>query len=133
MNNSNVAFEGIGKRKTSVAKVFLKKGSGKITVNKLPFEKFFSSLTDERELLKGPLLELKIEKEYDIDMFLRGGGVNSQIEAGRLGIVKSLCEINPEFRQILSRKGFLNRDSRIKERRKYGLKKARKAPQYSKR
>lgn len=128
-----MTFEGLGKRKTSVAKVFLKKGSGKITVNKLPFETFFSSVSEEKELLKGPLLELKVENDYDIDLFLKGGGVNSQIEASRLGIAKSLCEISPEFRQILSRKGFLNRDSRIKERRKYGLKKARKAPQYSKR
>lgn len=133
MNNSDLTFQGLGKRKTSVAKVFLKKGSGKITVNKLTFEKFFAGVAEEKELLKGPLLELKVENDYDIDLFLKGGGVNSQIEAGRLGIAKSLCEISPEFRQILSRKGFLNRDSRIKERRKYGLKKARKAPQYSKR
>lgn len=133
MNNTNGTFQGLGKRKTSVAKVYIKKGSGKITVNKMPFEEFFSSVSEEKELLKGPLLELKVENAYDIDLFLKGGGVNSQIEASRLGIAKSLCEINPEFRQILSRKGFLNRDARIKERRKYGLKKARKAPQYSKR
>lgn len=133
MNNTNGTFQGLGKRKTSVAKVYIKKGSGKITINKMPFEQFFSSVNEEKELLKGPLLELKVENAYDIDLFLKGGGVNSQIEASRLGIAKSLCEINPEFRQILSRKGFLNRDARIKERRKYGLKKARKAPQYSKR
>lgn len=133
MNSSDLTFQGLGKRKTSVAKAFLKKGSGKITVNKLSFEKFFAGVTEEKELLKGPLLELKVENDYDIDLFLKGGGVNSQIEAARLGIAKSLCEISPEFRQILSQKGFLNRDSRIKERRKYGLKKARKAPQYSKR
>lgn len=133
MNKTNGTFQGVGKRKTSVAKVYIKKGSGKITVNKMPFDEFFSSVSEEKELLKGPLLELKVENAYDIDLFLKGGGVNSQIEASRLGIAKSLCEINPEFRQILSRKGFLNRDARIKERRKYGLKKARKAPQYSKR
>lgn len=133
MNKTNGTFQGLGKRKTSVAKVYIKKGSGKITVNKMPFDEFFSSVSEEKELLKGPLLELKVENAYDIDLFLKGGGVNSQIEASRLGIAKSLCEINPEFRQILSRKGFLNRDARIKERRKYGLKKARKAPQYSKR
>lgn len=133
MNSSNLVFQGLGKRKTSVAKVFLKKGSGKITVNHVAFEDFFSSLPYERDLVKKPLLELKLENEYDIDLFLKGGGVNSQIEAARLGIAKSLCQIAPDFRQQLSKKGFLNRDSRIKERRKYGLKKARKAPQYSKR
>lgn len=133
MSNLEKKFQGIGKRKTSIAKVILQKGSGKIMVNNLSFETFFFSVPDEREIIRKPLNELKIENEYDIYLFVKGGGVNSQLQAIRLAIAKSLCEINSEFRQVLSRKGLLNRDARIKERRKYGLKKARKAPQYSKR
>jgi len=126
-------YNGLGKRKTSVAKVFLKEGSGIITINGKMFEHFFASIGEERELLKNPLMLADLDNNYDIDIKVKGGGVNSQFEAIRLAISKAVCTINPDYRSILKRASLLTRDSRIKERRKYGLKKARKASQYSKR
>lgn len=133
MNNSNIFYEGLGKRKTSVAKVFLKEGSGLITINQKSFEDFFQSLTNERELIKSPLILVNLNNKYDISIQVKGGGVTAQLEAIQLAISKAICTINNEFRPILNQSLFLRRDSRIKERRKYGLKKARKASQYSKR
>jgi small subunit ribosomal protein S9 len=126
-------YSGIGKRKTSIAKIFLKEGNGLITVNNKPFEIAFVSLKEERELIKTPLLLLNLNNLYDIDIKVKGGGMISQLEAIKLGISKALCTLNPSYRPQLHNELFLRRDSRIKERRKYGLKKARKAPQYSKR
>jgi small subunit ribosomal protein S9 len=133
MNNSNIFYEGLGKRKTSVAKVFLKEGSGLITINQKTFEDFFQSLKEERELIKSPLVLVNLNNKYDISIQVKGGGVTAQLEAIQLAISKAICTINNEFRPILNQSLFLRRDSRIKERRKYGLKKARKASQYSKR
>ena len=133
MNNSNIFYEGLGKRKTSVAKVFLKEGSGLITINQKTFEDFFKSLKEERELIKSPLVLVNLNNKYDISIQVKGGGVTAQLEAIQLAISKAICTINNEFRPILNQSLFLRRDSRIKERRKYGLKKARKASQYSKR
>jgi len=133
MNNSNIFYEGLGKRKTSVAKVFLKEGSGLITINQKTFEDFFQSLKEERELIKSPLVLVNLNNKYDISIQVKGGGVTAQLEAIKLAISKAICTINNEFRPILNQSLFLRRDSRIKERRKYGLKKARKASQYSKR
>lgn len=133
MNNSNIFYEGLGKRKTSVAKVFLKEGSGLITINQKTFEDFFQSLKEERELIKTPLVLVNLNNKYDISIQVKGGGVTAQLEAIQLAISKAICTINNEFRPILNQSLFLRRDSRIKERRKYGLKKARKASQYSKR
>lgn len=126
-------YSGIGKRKTSIAKIFLKEGNGLITVNNKPFEVAFVSLKEERELIKTPLLLLNLNNLYDIDIKVKGGGIISQLEAIKLGISKALCTVNPSYRPQLHNELFLRRDSRIKERRKYGLRKARKAPQYSKR
>ena len=133
MNNSNIFYEGLGKRKTSVAKVFLKEGSGLITINQKTFEDFFQSLKEERELIKSPLVLVNLNNKYDISIQVKGGGVTAQLEAIQLAISKAICTINNEFRPILNQSLYLRRDSRIKERRKYGLKKARKASQYSKR
>ena len=133
MNNSNIFYEGLGKRKTSVAKVFLKEGTGLITINQKTFEDFFQSLKEERELIKSPLVLVNLNNKYDISIQVKGGGVTAQLEAIQLAISKAICTINNEFRPILNQSLFLRRDSRIKERRKYGLKKARKASQYSKR
>jgi small subunit ribosomal protein S9 len=133
MNSSNIFYEGLGKRKTSVAKVFLKEGSGLITINQKTFEDFFQSLKEERELIKSPLVLVNLNNKYDISIQVKGGGVTAQLEAIQLAISKAICTINNEFRPILNQSLFLRRDSRIKERRKYGLKKARKASQYSKR
>jgi small subunit ribosomal protein S9 len=133
MNNQETIYTGIGKRKTSVAKVFLKTGSGLIKVNNQPFEKFFLGINEERELIKNPLILVNLNNIYDINILVQGGGISSQLDAIRLAISKAICTINSENRQILNQNMLLRRDSRIKERRKYGLKKARKASQYSKR
>lgn len=133
MNNNDLIYTGIGKRKTSVAKVFLKEGSGIITVNGKSFEDAFLTLKNERELIKNPLILVNLNNIYDIDIKVKGGGMNSQLDAVKLAIAKGICSINTEYRSILNQQLLLRRDSRIKERRKYGLKKARKASQYSKR
>ena len=126
-------YKGIGKRKTSIAKVFLKEGTGTIQINKKTFEDFFAGLEFERELLKKPFVLLNLSNKYDIEVFVQGGGIMGQLDAIRLAIAKALCTIKLEYRPILKQNSLLRRDSRIKERRKYGLKKARKASQYSKR
>jgi small subunit ribosomal protein S9 len=129
----NGIITGIGKRKTSVAKVFLKEGSGIFTINKTSFDDFFCGSQEEYSFLKKPFLLVDLNNKYDLDIKVQGGGMSSQLDAIRLAISKALCLINSEYRLILSQKLLLRRDSRIKERRKYGLKKARKASQYSKR
>ena len=116
-----------------MAKVFLKEGSGIIKVNNKSFEDFFSGVGEERELLKNPFILVNVSNKYDLDVKVNGGGISSQMDAIRLAIAKALCTINNEYRQIFNENLLLRRDSRIKERRKYGLKKARKASQYSKR
>jgi small subunit ribosomal protein S9 len=128
MNNY---YQAIGKRKSAVAKVFLKQGTGTITVNNKTLESFFSGADIELEIVKNPFVCLNLINQYDVNINLHGGGVTAQLEAIRLGISRALCEIDTNNRTTLS--SFLTRDSRIKERRKYGLKKARKASQYSKR
>ena len=133
MVETKLFYTGIGKRKTSVAKVFLKEGSGVIDVNGKNFEDFFSGVGEERELLKNPFVLLNLSDKYDLDVKVKGGGISSQMDAIRLAIAKALCTINVEYRQIFNQNLLLRRDSRIKERRKYGLKKARKASQFSKR
>jgi small subunit ribosomal protein S9 len=133
MTETEALYTGIGKRKTSVAKVFLKEGSGIIKVNNKLFEDFFSGVGEERELLKNPFVLVNVSNKYDLDVKVKGGGISSQMDAIRLAIAKALCTINNEYRQTFNENLLLRRDSRIKERRKYGLKKARKASQYSKR
>jgi len=133
MNSTEIIYTGLGKRKTSVAKVFLKEGVGSIKINDQNFEKFFSAVNEDRELIKSPFILVNLTNKYDIDVKVKGGGITGQLEAIRLAISKALCTINSEYRPILNQQSLLNRDSRIKERRKYGLKKARKASQFSKR
>jgi small subunit ribosomal protein S9 len=133
MSTIETFYAGIGKRKTSVAKVFLKEGSGTIKVNNKTFEDFFAGVSEERELLKNPLILVNLNNKFDIDIKVKGGGISSQMDAIKLAISKAICTIDNEYRKILNQSLLLRRDSRIKERRKYGLKKARKASQYSKR
>lgn len=133
MNETSIIYSGIGKRKTSIAKVFLKEGNGIITVNNKPFDIIFGSLKEEREIIKNPLILVNLNNTFDIDIKIKGGGISSQLEAIKLAISKAICTINDSYRPALKEQLFLRRDSRIKERRKYGLRKARKAPQYSKR
>lgn len=129
-----IKITGLGKRKTSVAKVSLTEGSGIFTINNKLFKDFFSGVgNDEEQFLKIPFILVDSNNKYNIDIKVKGGGLTSQLEAIRLAISKALCLVNSEYRSLLNQKLLLRRDSRIKERRKYGLKKARKASQYSKR
>jgi small subunit ribosomal protein S9 len=121
-----------GRRKRAVARVRVREGSGKITVNKRPVEQYFPNDT-HRMILSEPLRATELLERYDIDATLHGGGPSGQAGALRLGIARALVALDPEVRATLKKSGFLTRDAREKESKKYGLKKARKAPQYSKR
>ncbi|HTT91332.1 MAG TPA: 30S ribosomal protein S9 [Acidimicrobiales bacterium] len=121
-----------GRRKAAIARVRLRPGNGTIVVNRRPVDDYFPSAT-HRMILTEPLRLVEKAEDYDIDASLDGGGVSGQAGALRLGIARSLAELEPELRATLKRAGFLTRDPREKEQKKYGLKKARKAPQYSKR
>ncbi len=121
-----------GRRKQAVARVRFRPGGGAITINRRSFEDYFPSATN-RMLASEPLRIANKAEEYDIDATIDGGGVSGQAGALRLGIARGLAEMDPELRTNLKRAGMLTRDAREKESKKYGLKKARKAPQYSKR
>ena len=121
-----------GRRKQAIARVRIRPGSGKITVNSRPIEDYFPSET-HRMVLSEPLRATSTNEVYDVDATIVGGGVSGQAGALRLGIARALVDLDPEARVTLKRAGLLTRDAREKESKKYGLKKARKAPQYSKR
>jgi small subunit ribosomal protein S9 len=121
-----------GRRKEAVARVRMRAGTGKITVNGRPFEQYFPILTHQ-VLAKEPMRVTQTEEVYDVDVTLHGGGSSGQAGAVQLGVARAIVALDPETRPALKEKGLLRRDAREKERRKYGLKKARKAPQYSKR
>jgi small subunit ribosomal protein S9 len=121
-----------GRRKEAIARVRLRPGTGKIVVNGRPFEEYFPILTHQVVAKEG-LRITQTEEVYDVDATLIGGGVSGQAGALRLGITRALVSLDGDTRAALKKAGLLTRDSREKERRKYGLKKARKAPQYSKR
>ena len=125
-------IQSTGRRKAAVARVRLRPGSGVVTVNKRPLDDYFPSAT-HRMVITEPLRVVEKADVYDIDTTLDGGGVSGQAGALRLGIARALVELDPDLRLPLKRAGFLTRDAREKESKKYGLKKARKAPQYSKR
>jgi len=133
---SLIQYYGTGKRKTSVARVFLRSGKGDITLyvnRKLrPFNEYFR-LESLRHLIRKPLLLTDTEGKFDLFIRVGGGGIRGQAEAIQLGISRALVEFNKELRPVLKRAGLLTRDARIKERKKYGLRGARKAPQYHKR
>jgi small subunit ribosomal protein S9 len=136
-NQSPIIFQkeklGIGKRKQAIARVFLTPGTGNITINKVSAEKYLQYNTTYLTNIILPLKLLNLEKQFDIFVLVNGGGLTGQAEAIRLGIARLLCKIEQQNRFILKQKKLLRRDSRVKERKKYGLRKARKAPQYSKR
>jgi small subunit ribosomal protein S9 len=121
-----------GRRKESVARVRLKPGSGTITVNRRPLAQYFGRETSVMILLE-PLKLLDQVDKLDIDVNVRGGGLSGQAGAIRLGVSRALCEFNPEFRPVLKKAGFLTRDARVVERKKYGRPGARKRFQFSKR
>jgi len=125
-------IQSTGRRKQAVARVRLRPGTGVITVNKRPIENYFPSET-HRMIVTEPLRLTTLAETYDIDATMDGGGISGQAGALRLGIARGLVLLDEELRNTLKRAGFLTRDARKKESKKYGLKKARKAPQYSKR
>ena len=125
-------IQSTGRRKQAIARVRVRPGEGKITINKRDVEEYFPSAT-HRMVITEPLRLTTTAEMYDIDATLDGGGVSGQAGALRHGIARALAELDPELRIPLKRAGFLTRDPREKESKKYGLKKARKAPQYSKR
>lgn len=121
-----------GRRKESVCRAELRPGSGRWTINGRPAEDYFPSMV-HRMVASEPLRLTETEGNYDITAKVTGGGVSGQAGALRLAIARALIDLDPELRPVLKKAGLLTRDAREKERRKYGLKKARKAPQYSKR
>ena len=132
MASKKVVYYGTGRRKSSIARVRLVEGTGKITVNGKTLDEFFGADT-LKVIVKQPLTVTNTLEKYDVISSVNGGGFSGQAGAIRLGVARALNEANAEFRPTLKSNGFLTRDSRAKERKKYGLKKARKAPQFSKR
>lgn len=129
---ANVQYIGTGRRKTSVARVRLLPGSGNITINKKDIEEYFDYDT-LKVLVKEPLTVTDTIDRYDVFVTVEGGGYTGQAGAIRHGIARALVNSDEELKPVLKKAGFLTRDSRMKERKKYGLKKARRAPQFSKR
>jgi small subunit ribosomal protein S9 len=124
---------GIGRRKQATARVFLVPGNGQIVINNVPGEKYLQYNTTYLNNIWAPLKYVNLENQFDIIVLVKGGGLTGQTDAIKLGVSRLLCKMDPNNRPILKPYGLLTRDSRIKERKKYGLRKARKAPQYSKR
>ncbi len=131
--DSSQYFEGVGRRKTSVARVRLySKKNGLVFVNGKKIEDYFSTETLQKTVIS-PLDKMKSLDKFEIKVLVRGGGINSQAEAIRHGISRALVVFNEEYKKRLRKAGLLTRDSRMKERKKFGLKRARRAPQWSKR
>ncbi len=128
----NEKYYGTGRRKSSVARVYLVPGSGKITINKRDIDEYLG-LETLKVVVRQPLTLTGTEGKYDVLVNVKGGGYTGQAGAIRHGIARALLEVDEEFRPTLKAAGFLTRDPRMKERKKYGLKKARRAPQFSKR
>jgi small subunit ribosomal protein S9 len=126
-------YEGIGRRKESTARVRVVSGSGKFTVNEKEATAFFSRYGDLESVLRPFGAVGQEAKKYDITVLVNGGGVAGQVDAVRLGVARALQVLNADWTSALRKKGLLTRDARIKERKKPGLKKARKAPTYTKR
>jgi small subunit ribosomal protein S9 len=124
---------GLGKRKRAIARVFLVPGNGNIIINKVSGEKYLQYNSTYLNAIFEPLEKLSLKDQFDIIAIVKGGGLTGQTDAIKLGVSRLLCKMESSNRLILKPFGFLTRDSRIKERKKYGLRKARKASQYSKR
>jgi|TARA_B110000971_G_scaffold217556_1_gene254662 small subunit ribosomal protein S9 len=133
MNTDKIISYGIGRRKQAIAQVILKSGTGKLTINEKLGNLYLQDNSQYIQKINNPFLILGIENNYDINIKTRGGGLTGQTDAITLGIARALVKLASDNRGILKKAGLLTRDSRIKERKKYGLKKARKASQFSKR
>lgn len=125
-------YYGTGRRKSSVARVYIAPGTGKITVNKRDIDDYFG-LETLKVVVRQPLALTNTTDKFDVLVTVRGGGFTGQAGAIRHGISRALCVADAEYRPVLKKAGFLTRDPRMKERKKYGLKAARRAPQFSKR
>jgi len=125
-------YYGTGRRKSSAARVFIKPGSGKIVINQRSLEQYFGRET-ARMVVRQPLELVDMVEKLDLYITVKGGGISGQAGAIRHGISRALLVFSPELRPVLKKAGFLTRDPRMKERKKYGLKAARRAPQFSKR
>jgi len=132
-SETQAAYFGIGRRKTSVAKVILIAGTGSMVVNHKPGELYLQYNSEYINSAKAPLIKLGLENTYDIYVNTHGGGIKGQADAIKLGVARALCYISSDNRSSLKTAGYLTRDARSKERKKYGLRKARRAPQFSKR
>lgn len=129
---AQVQYWGTGRRKSSVARVRLVPGTGKIVINNREFDEYIPSAASRLDVMQ-PLNLTATANSYDVLVNVIGGGKTGQAGAIRHGITRALMEVNPEFRSVLKKAGLVTRDPRVKERKKYGLKKARRAPQFSKR
>ena len=132
MAKAKEQFYGTGRRKSAVARVYIKPGKGNITVNKRDIEEYFG-LETLKTIVRQPLVATDTTEKYDIKVNVKGGGYTGQAGAIRHGIARALLKVDEDFRPTLKAAGFLTRDPRMKERKKYGLKAARRAPQFSKR
>ena len=130
--SEKIVYTGTGRRKSSIARVRLVEGSGKITINGKDIDEFFG-LETLKVIVRQPFTVTNTTSKYDVICSVKGGGFTGQAGAIRHGIARALNEANQEYRPALKSSGFLTRDPRMKERKKYGLKKARKSPQFSKR
>jgi small subunit ribosomal protein S9 len=129
---ANLLVQATGRRKESVARVRLRDGSGTVTLNGRPLENYFPTMSTRIRVME-PLSITQTQGRYDIEATLDGGGRTGQADALRLGIARALIEVEPELRDTLKKAGLLTRDARVVESKKYGLRKARRAPQYTKR
>ena len=123
---------GTGRRKKSIARVYIMPGTGKITINKRDIDEYFG-LETLKVIVRQPLAAIEATDKFDVLVNVHGGGTTGQAGAIRHGIARALCQADADFRPVLKKAGFLTRDPRMKERKKYGLKAARRAPQFSKR
>ncbi len=125
-------YYGTGRRKKSIARVYLMPGTGKITINKKDMDEYFG-LETLKTVVRQPLVATETLTKFDAKITVRGGGFSGQAGAIRHGISRALLQVDADYRPVLKKEGFLTRDPRMKERKKYGLKAARRAPQFSKR
>ncbi|MCH8318264.1 MAG: 30S ribosomal protein S9 [Bacteroidetes bacterium] len=122
----------VGRRKTSIARIYMKPGNGEILINKKDYKQYFPTFLLQH-VIDQPMNAVEEKDKYDIKINVKGGGVNSQAEAVRMAVARALCEVNSEYRPTLKKEGFLKRDPRMVERKKYGRRKARRGFQWCKR
>ena len=125
-------FHGTGRRKKSIARVYMTPGKGNITINKRPIDEYFG-LETLKVIVRQPFAATETNEKFDVNVTVKGGGYTGQAGAIRHGIARALLQVDDEYRPMLKKAGYLTRDPRMKERKKYGLKAARRAPQFSKR